>query len=105
MALSSVRPVQPDQIWEELKAQRKVWICTEFNRDVMACVCQWAGKKKALCQSGSLWESPELIGRYCSLFSDILILVKNTYCVTRTFYFILLFTFRGRNHYLLLLQI
>lgn len=62
----------------------------------MACVCQWAGKKKALCWSGSLWESPRLFRRYCS-FCYIFILVKNTYCIKRMFCFILLFTFGGRK--------
>lgn len=55
MALSPVRLVQPEQIWEESKAKRKTWICTEFSRDVMACVCQWAGKAAAL------WWSWELV--------------------------------------------
>lgn len=38
---------KPEQIWEELEAWRAAQICMEFRRSGVACVCQWADKKKA----------------------------------------------------------
>lgn len=72
---------------------------TALRRGVMACVCQWTGKKKALCWSEScvslLSYSVDTV--HLGTF-QLKIHIASKQC------FILLLTFRGRNHKLLLLQ-